>query len=138
MELPDVDVQCATEIDGSVVEFPLQDRTPEVELVSTRLAAVTIVDIPLDVYREVRIAFVSGGMLGERTWSTPLIATSGRRLEVNQFQDPADGDFSAQGSIVERRHVTLAWSRPADAWPFSDSLVVVLPGADDTTSPRTS
>jgi hypothetical protein len=138
VELSDVDVEFMTEIDGSVVDFALQDGSPEIELVSTRFAAVTIVDIPLDVYRELRIPFVCGGMLGERTWSTPLIAASGRRLEVNEFQDPADGDFPAQGSIVDGRHVTLAWSWTADAWPFSDWLVVVLPGADDMTSPRTS
>jgi len=74
-----------TEIDGSVVEFALQNRSPEIELVSTRLAAVTIVDMPLDVYREFRILFVCGGMLGERTLSTPLMAASGRRLEVDEF-----------------------------------------------------
>ena len=85
MELSDVDVQFVAEIDGSVVDFALQDRSPEIDLVSTRLAAVTIVDVTLDVYREFRIPFVCGGMLGERTLSTPLMAASGRRLEVDEF-----------------------------------------------------
>ena len=136
MELSDVDVQFVTEIDGSVVDFALQGRSPEIELVSTRLAAVTIVDVPLHVYGECGVTFVGDWVSGERTWSTPLIAASGIRLEVNEFQNPADGNFPAQGSIVEGRHITLAWPWTADAWPSSDWLVVVLPGADDTTCLR--
>jgi len=83
--LPDVEVQFVTEIDGSVVDVALPDGSPEIELVSTRLAAVTIVDIPLDVDREFRIPFRGGGMWWERTLPTPLMAASGRRLEVNKF-----------------------------------------------------
>ena len=138
MELSDVDVQFVTEIDGSVVDFALQGRSPEIELVSTRLAAVTIVDIPLHVYREFRIPFVCGGMLGERTSSTPLIAASGRRLEVHKFQNPADGNFPAQGIIVDGRHITLAWSWTADAWPSSGSPAVLPPGVSGTICLRTS
>ena len=138
MELLDVDVQFVTEIDGSVVDSALHDRSPEVELVPTRLAAVTIVDVPLDVYRECRITLFCGGMFRKRTCSPPLIAAPGRRLEVHKFQNAADGNFPAQGIIVDGRHITLAWPWTADAWPSSDSPVVVLPGADDTTFLRTS
>lgn len=131
-------MQFLAEFDGSVVDVALHDRGPEIELVSTRLAAVTIVDVPLDVYRERRITFACGVMLGERTCSPPLIAAPGRRLEVNEFQNPANGNLPAQGSVVERRHITPAWPWNAHAWSSSDSLAVVLPGAGDTIYLRTS
>ena len=48
----DVDVQFLTEIDGSVMDVTLHDRSPEVQLVSARLAAMAIVDVPLHVDAE--------------------------------------------------------------------------------------
>jgi hypothetical protein len=83
MELLDVDVQFVTEIDGGGVDFRVHHRRPEMELISTCLAAVTIVDVPLDIYRECGITFFCGRMLRERTCASPLSAAAGRRLEVH-------------------------------------------------------
>jgi hypothetical protein len=52
VELVDIDVQFLTEIKGRFVDFALHDRSPEVQLVSARLAAMAIVDVPLDVDAE--------------------------------------------------------------------------------------
>jgi hypothetical protein len=96
----------AEQYDGAV-DFALLNRKPEIELVSTRLTAVTIVDVPLEVYREYRITCICDGVLRKGTLSSPLIAAAGGRLESDEFQDPVDGDFPPEGSIVEGRHVRL-------------------------------
>lgn len=76
---------------------------PEVELIASGAAGETLVDVPLEIHGEV--GGRGGRAVRQRAGAAELGATSLRGTEDEQLQDPADGDLSAEGCVVDRPEV---------------------------------
>jgi hypothetical protein len=105
-------VEALVEISCSALAAQLHQRSPQIDLVASGLAAKALVDITPHVDRECQLAIVVRGVVGEGARPSPLVAVYRDGCEVNSVQDPANRYFSAQQEVVNR----LGCGRPSKRW----------------------